>query len=119
MEKYVSTIAIPRAGFNPKRGRALPRPDFTRIAAATLVEAESLVPTWLPDGRRQGREWLARNPRRTDKNLGSFSINLVTGRWADFATGDAGGDLISLRAYLDGTGQLAAARKLQEGLGHE
>jgi hypothetical protein len=35
-----------------------------------------------------------------DQNPGSFSINVRTGRWADFATGDKGGDVISLAAYL-------------------
>ena len=36
------------------------------------------------------------NPRRADRHLGSFQINVRTGKWADFATGDRGGDLISL-----------------------
>jgi hypothetical protein len=90
--------------------------DFARIAQAAVRHAERLVPAWLPGGRRRGREWVVRNPRRADAHAGSFSINLRTGRWADFATGDRGGDLISLLAYLDGTSQLAAARKLQQEL---
>jgi hypothetical protein len=100
----------------PHQSRSL---DFARIAQAALRHAERLVPTWLPGGRCRGREWVVLNPRRPDdKRPGSFSINLRTGQWADFATGDRGGDLISLRAYLDGTGQLAAARNLQVELGH-
>lgn len=84
--------------------------DFKSIASAALSRAPSLVPFWLPDGKRVGHEWVARNPLRADKNLGSFSINLRTGRWADFAVTDAGGgDLISLRAYLLGVSQLEAA----------
>ena len=39
-------------------------------------------------------------------------INVHTGKWADFATGDAGGDIVSLRAYLTGKGQVEAAREL-------
>jgi hypothetical protein len=90
---------------------------FARVAGASLRRAESLVPASPPDGRRHGREWVVLNPKRADRHVGSFSVNLHTGKWADFASGDRGRDLISLRAYLDGTGQLAAARKLQEGLG--
>ena len=38
-------------------------------------------------------------------------------RWADFATGDKGGDVVSLAAYLSGTGQTEAARALADMLG--
>ena len=62
---------------------------------------------------------MARNPRRSDTNPGSFSINLQTGRWADFATGDKGGDPISLAAYLYDLSQLDAAKNLARMLGLE
>jgi hypothetical protein len=42
---------------------------------------------------------------------------LKTGQWADFATGDKGGDVISLAAYLHGLTQSAAASKISEMLG--
>ena len=42
------------------------------------------------------------NPTRPDRRAGSFKVNLRTGRWADFATGDKGGDAVSLAAYLSG-----------------
>jgi hypothetical protein len=64
-----------------------------------------------------GHEWVARNPTRADRKPGSFRVNLRTGRWADFATGDAGGDPVSLAAYLSGTGQAEAARALADMLG--
>ena len=44
------------------------------------------------------------NPTRADRRPGSFSVNTRTGRWADFATGDRGGDVVSLAAYLHGLG---------------
>ena len=47
----------------------------------------------------------------------SFSVNMRTGRWADFATGDRGGDVVSLAAYLHGLRQGEAARKLADMLG--
>lgn len=93
--------------------------DFKRVAAAALAAAERLVPLWAPEGRRQGAEWLARNPTRSDTNIGSFAINLVSGVWKDFATGDAGGDLVSLYAYLHGLNQADAARELSAQLGVE
>lgn len=93
------------------------RIDFAAVAAAALSSAERLVPMWLPDGRRSGHEWQARNPTRSDERLGSFSVNLTTGAWADFATGDRGGDLVSLRAYLSGCSQGDAARELAQHMG--
>ncbi len=99
-----------------------PRPDsesidFKAIAAAALARSETLVSGWIPDGKRKGEEWIARNPTRDDQHAGSFNINLDTGRWLDFATGDSGGDLISLYAYLNRLNQGQAARALAEQIG--
>ena len=91
--------------------------DFDKIAAAALRAAEGLVKAWLPDGRREGDEWSARNPTRSDRRPGSFKINLRTGEWADFAAANSGGDLISLRAYLDSLSQLEAAKAIAAELG--
>lgn len=71
---------------------------------------QNLVPTMLPNGVQQGRYWVALNPTRLDTKLGSFKINLDTGKWADYATGDSGGDVISLAAYLYGERQGDAAQ---------
>ena len=95
----------------------MPRIDFEAVNSAALFDLPSLVRRWLPDGRTEGREYVARNPRRADKKAGSFKINLHSGKWCDFATGDAGGDVVSLAAYLSGTGQAEAARNLSEMLG--
>ncbi|MFM9847335.1 MAG: hypothetical protein ACKVP3_09245 [Hyphomicrobiaceae bacterium] len=84
-----------------------------------MSRAEILVPRWLPDGLRHGHEWTARNPRRNDKRPGSFKVNLRSGRWADFATGDAGGDLISLAAFLHGWTQSRAALEIRKEFDHE
>ena len=91
--------------------------DFDQMSRAALSAAQSLVKAWLPDGRRESDEWVARNPTRADRKPGSFKVNLKTGGWADFATGDSGGDLISLKAYLDGLSQLDAAKALAQELG--
>jgi hypothetical protein len=89
--------------------------ECVRRVAQPAIPA--LLVRWLPEGHRSGREWVARNPRRADRNPGSFKANLRTGRWADFATGDKGGDVISLLAYLRGVSQTEAAHLLARELG--
>ena len=94
------------------------RLDFQGINRAALSALPALLGRWLPDGKKQGHEWVARNPRRSDRQPGSFSVNLNTGRWADFAEADArGGDVISLAAYLYGLSQFEAACELAKMLG--
>ncbi|WP_428490285.1 hypothetical protein [Rhodopila sp.] len=91
--------------------------SFALANAAALRELPALLARWLPDGRVIGHEYEARNPHRSDRNLGSFRVNLRTGRWADFATGDQGGDPVSLVAYLFRLSQGEAARRLAGLLG--
>jgi hypothetical protein len=93
----------------PAAGRRL---DFQAINRAALASLPALLRRWLPSGRLVGREYEARNPTRADRRTGSFRVNVSTGKWADFATGDVGGDVISLAAYLAGTSQAEAARAL-------
>lgn len=90
--------------------------DFRQVAAAALASLDSLLRQWLPDGKQQAGEWVALNPTRVDGKAGSFRVNLRTGRWADFATDDKGGDAISLLAYLQGIPQAEAAKQLAEQL---
>jgi hypothetical protein len=94
-----------------------PRLDIAHVAREALAASERLVPNWLPEGRRSGHEWQAPNPTRSDRHVGSFSVNLTTGAWADFATGDKGGDLVALYAYLHGLQQLQAAKEIAGQLG--
>src|SRR5260221_12697585 len=90
---------------------------FRRIVEVALRSAETIVIRWMPDGRREGREWVAINPTRSDAKKGSFKVNLHTGAWSDFATGSAGGDLVSLAAYLHNLNQGAAAVRVAQILG--
>ena len=91
--------------------------DFPGIKSASLAVLPQLLDRWLPDGRRVGHEYVARNPKRADRHPGSFAINLKTGRWSDFATGDAGGDPISLAAFLFDLTQAEAARRIAHMIG--
>jgi hypothetical protein len=93
------------------------RIDFDAVNAAARAALPALLRRWLPDGKQMGREYVAKNPTRADRRLGSFKVNLNTGKWADFASGDSGGDVVSLAAYLSDTGQGEAARRLADMLG--
>ena len=84
--------------------------DFDRVKAAALRNSLAVVSALLPDGSKSGQEW-------TDHRPGSFRVNLVTGKWSDFATGDKGGDLVSLAAYVGSLSQREAAIRLAESLG--
>jgi hypothetical protein len=90
---------------------------FKHIADAALSYSDALVQRWLPDGKREGAEWVAINPTRGDSRRGSFKVNLRTGFWSDFADGAGGGDLISLAAYLFNLKQGEAALKIADMLG--
>ncbi|TPM04527.1 DUF3987 domain-containing protein [Mesorhizobium sp. B2-3-10] len=91
--------------------------DFDSINAAAMSALPSLLASWLKGGRRSGHEWIALNPTRADHHAGSFRVNMKTGKWADFAAGDKGGDPISLAAYLFGLSQTEAADRLAAMLG--
>ena len=84
--------------------------DFQYVSQAALGCAETLIPQWLPNGVREGKEWAAINPRRSDNTRGSFKVNLKTGAWADFSCGEKGGDCISLYAYIFGVSQIEALK---------
>lgn len=90
---------------------------FEQVNQEARACLAALLFRWLPDGRRQGRDWVARNPLRTDRNPGSFRIDIQSGKWVDFATGDRGGDPVSLAAYLFGMSQSEAASHLRAMLG--
>jgi putative DNA primase/helicase len=92
--------------------------DFGRINRAAVSALPLLLGRWQLRGRwhSHGREFVALNPTRPDRTLGSFSINRDRGIWMDFSTGD-GGDLIDLHSYLRGIGKGEAARELAHMLG--
>src|SRR5277367_965233 len=93
--------------------------DFDEIDRAALAAFPAVLARLLPRGKTIGRELVALNPRRPDRNLGSFKVNRFNGRWCDFATGDKGGDPVSLVAYLADASQVEAARLLAQMLGIE
>lgn len=101
------------------KGKQVPleKINFDQINSVALANAPAILSRWLPDGFLEGDEFTALNPKRSDSRKGSFKINIRTGKWADFATGDSGSDLIALAAYLFDLKQGEAARKLSSMLG--
>ena len=92
--------------------------DFIRtVAGASLVRFDDVMSRLNLAGKFQGHEYLPTNPKRDDSKPGSFSINHHTGTWSDFATGDKGGDLVALAAYLLDLRQLDSAIRLNREVG--
>ena len=93
------------------------RLDFAAINHAARASLPTVLDRYLAGGRYEGCEYVALNPTRADEHLGSFRVNVKTGRWADFATDDKGGDLVSLVAFVTQRSQAEAARELARFLG--
>jgi hypothetical protein len=91
--------------------------DFRAVAEAALARADQLLRVWLPGGHFEGDEYCVRNPTRADDGEGSFKVNRRIGKWADFATGDGGHDLVSLYGYLNQRKNGDAAKHLAADLG--
>lgn len=74
-------------------------PSIAEVAAGLAVRAETLCAELLPAGRRHGREWLVGGVEGEPGR--SLHITLAgdrAGRWKDFSSVRAGGDLIDLIA---------------------
>lgn len=67
--------------------------DFDKVKQA-IINNPNIVAEFLPSGVKNGAEYRCANIFG-DKG-DSFSINLNTGLWADFATGESGSSLIDL-----------------------
>ena len=107
-----------KLSFDPRAGQTrAASPDFDKINRAALAVFPAVLNRLLPGGKATGRELMALNPRRADRRPGSFKVNLSSGKWCDFASGDKGGDPVSLVAYLADVSQGEAARLLAQMLG--
>lgn len=83
---------------------------FEALAGELLARGHELLAEWFPNGRRVGREWCVGD---MEGNPGqSLKINLDSGLWADYATGQKGRDLIALYAAMRHIGNGEAAKQL-------
>jgi hypothetical protein len=71
--------------------QVLSNPDFGQVAMTALPLAAAIAARLAPppfDGKRVGARYLWRNRTRVDRHLGSASLHLPSGLWADFALPD-------------------------------
>ena len=85
----------------------LPPIRFEALAEALLARADYYVAQWLPGGHIKGHEYVCGGLSGGEGS--SCSVNLKSGAWADFATDEKGGDLLSLYAAIHGLSQAKAA----------
>ena len=90
--------------------------DFAGLNAHLLPKARELMLAWFPDGRFVGKEYACADLR--GGNGDSCKVNMQTGLWSDFATGEKGGDLVSLYAAIQGITQGEAFKRLAETVGY-
>ncbi|MDH6185498.1 VapE domain-containing protein [Polaromonas sp. CG_23.6] len=74
----------------------LPPINFAALADALLARADTLVPMWLPGGVQRGHEYVCGSVQGGAGT--SCAVNLTSGKWADFASGEQGKDLVGLYA---------------------
>jgi hypothetical protein len=84
--------------------------DFFAEAHQLLKQQgyKNYIQSLLPGGKWQNNEYVVLNPTRNDTKPSSFSINGNSGKWADFATNEAGNDLIGLTSYVKSISPLEA-----------
>ncbi|MXP63902.1 hypothetical protein E0493_11150 [Roseomonas sp. M0104] len=90
-------------------------PDYAAINQAALARLPEVLARLLPGGRTVGGEWQVGSLQGEAGN--SLKVRLYgqrAGMWCDFATGDRGGDVVSLAAAVAGLPQSKAAQKLAQ-----
>jgi hypothetical protein len=98
--------------------RMVPSLDFAAVNSAALARLPEVLARLLPGGRAVGPEWHAGSLRGDPGD--SLRVRMRgerAGRWADFATGEKGGDPVSLAAAVARTRQIEGAKHLARMLG--
>jgi hypothetical protein len=124
---FLADLARRRSRLTPRQAVAVdrilagpPRPDFVAVNRAALARLPEVLARLLPGGRAVGAEWHAGSLRGEAGD--SLRVRLRGGRagaWCDFATGEKGGDPVSLAAAVARVPQAEAARGLARMLGVE
>ena len=96
--------------FNASLFGASEKIDYKSISDSLLLDAHGTLKSWLPNGRKQGKEFVVGS--LSGEKGESLSINMNTGVWKDFSDGSGGSDLVSLYAALNGLTQHEAAKEL-------
>ena len=90
--------------------------DFCLLNKAALDRCPNVLERLLPNGRLEGNEFTCGN--LSGESGKSCKINIKTGKWSDFSTGESGGDIISLVAAMTKVNQYQAAITLAEMIGY-
>ena len=94
------------------------RPDFEAVNRAARERAEDVCGRLLPGGVRRGAEWTCGDlSGAAGRSLRVRLSGERAGRWIDNATGERGGDFVSLAAAVAKLPQAEAARRLAHMLG--
>ncbi|WP_270934419.1 hypothetical protein [Falsiroseomonas oryzae] len=100
--------------------KAEPPPDFAAVNRAACARAEDVCRRLLPGGAKRGKYWAAGDlSGAAGKSLRVNLEGVNVGCWIDNATGDKGGDFVSLAAAVARIPQDEAARQLARMLGVE
>lgn len=92
--------------------------DFKQLNDQLLSHAYRLIVEFVPGGRQRHREYVAGSIYGGDGD--SFSFNLDTGKWCDFAVSDhRGGDMVSLYAAINNISQIDSAKALCDMIGYK
>ena len=94
-----------------------PDVDPVRVHAAALKVVTALMIRWLPDGQISRKYWVAKCPGLDGNQRPQLRVNLRTGRWTDFRTGNRGSDVITLAAYVADIDEAKASAALAAMLG--
>lgn len=89
--------------------------DYTLIGRQALARARDLLPRLFPKGKFVGKEFIVGSLQGEAGR--ALSVNIDTGRWSEFSSGKAGGDLISLLAARDNMKQGEAADEIMMMMG--
>jgi putative DNA primase/helicase len=84
--------------------------NFDAINARLLSDYLGTLKQWLPNGKKIGPNWCVGSLAGEEGE--SLKIHARKGVWSDFATGEKGGDPVSLYAAIHGIGQGEAAKRL-------
>lgn len=86
----------------------MPRVNFEEVSRAAQASSLDLLFRWFPEGRIERREFMIGSI--AGEKGRSLSVNIETGKWADFSAGLSGGDLIDLYQAKSGLGPVEAAK---------
>jgi len=86
--------------------------DASEMKVGLLAQAEAVCRHLLSAGTRLGNEWHCGNLRGEPGR--SLSVNLITGVWRDFATGEGGSNLLELWIRVRGVDFPTALREASD-----